>query len=63
MLNTFLQQNQMMSEQNSLLMKLLQKSTDAFLDGKLVGEGVYDTVDGMNYDKTSVAACMRGIRI
>ncbi|PIC71133.1 hypothetical protein CSV77_03585 [Sporosarcina sp. P16b] len=63
MLYTFLQRNQMMSEQNSLLMKLLQKSTDLFLDGKLVGEGVYDIVDAMNYDRTSTAAYMKGIRI
>ena len=50
-------------EQNQLLMKLLQKNTDVYLDGEQVGRGVYDTVDGMNYDKTSVAAYMRGVRI
>ncbi|MEK4023516.1 peptidoglycan DD-metalloendopeptidase family protein [Sporosarcina sp. FSL W7-1283] len=63
MLNTLIQQNQMMAEQNSLLMKLLQKSTDVFLDGKLVGEGIYDTVDAMNYDRTSTAAYMKGVRL
>ncbi|GKV64677.1 MULTISPECIES: phage tail tape measure protein [unclassified Sporosarcina] len=47
-------------EQNKLLMQLLQKNTDVYLDGQLVGQGVYDTVDGMNYDKTSAAMYMRG---
>ncbi|PIC88432.1 phage tail tape measure protein [Sporosarcina sp. P21c] len=50
-------------EQNQLLMKLLQKNTDVYLDGEQVGRGVYDTVDGMNYDKTTIAAYMRGVRI
>ncbi|MGE7545069.1 phage tail tape measure protein [Sporosarcina newyorkensis] len=49
-------------EQNKLLMQLLQKNTDIYLDGQLVGQGVYNTVDGMNYDKATLAAYMKGVR-
>ena len=50
-------------EQNKLLMQLLQKNTDIYLDGQLVGQGVYDTVDGMNYDNTALAAYMKGVTV
>ncbi|GKV67298.1 MULTISPECIES: phage tail tape measure protein [unclassified Sporosarcina] len=50
-------------EQNRILMQLLQKNPDVYLDGQLVGQGVYDTVDGMSYDKASASAYMKGVRV
>lgn len=50
------------SEQNQLLMQLLQKDTNFYLDEELVGRGVSDTVDNTQSDNMDIKLLMKGLK-
>lgn len=49
-------------KQNEILLQLLHKNTDIYMDSEAVGRLVTDTVSGTQYDNSNIHAVMNGVR-